>query len=52
MTPPRLVFWMRPNSHAPRHGETPRRNFGFVTRFWDVVFGTYASQRTGKGDAT
>jgi sterol desaturase/sphingolipid hydroxylase (fatty acid hydroxylase superfamily) len=51
-TRPRLVFWMRPNSHALHHGETPRHNFGFVTRFWDVVFGTYASQGAGKGGAT
>lgn len=44
---PRLVFWMRPNSHELHHGETPRHNFGIVTRFWDVVFGTYA----GHGEA-
>lgn len=40
---PRLIFWMHPNSHVLHHGETPRRNFGIVTRFWDVVFGTYAN---------
>ncbi|MBA4192050.1 MAG: hypothetical protein C0467_29075 [Planctomycetaceae bacterium] len=49
---PRLVFWMRPNSHVLHHGETPRHNFGFVTRFWDVVFGTYAKQGTGRGTTT
>jgi sterol desaturase/sphingolipid hydroxylase (fatty acid hydroxylase superfamily) len=53
---PRLVFWMCPNSHALHHGETPRRNFGIVTRFWDVVFCTYASPHparpSGRGGAT
>src|SRR5262245_50388741 len=33
---PRLVFWMEPNSHSLHHGETPRDNFGIVTRFWDI----------------
>lgn len=42
---PRLIFWMSPNAHALHHGETPRHNFGIVTRFWDVVFGTYATER-------
>ena len=50
---PRLIFWMSPNAHALHHGETPRHNFGIVTRFWDVVFGTYADCRPvrapGKG---
>ena len=41
---PRLIFWMSPNSHVLHHGETPRHNFGIVTRFWDVVFGTHASR--------
>jgi sterol desaturase/sphingolipid hydroxylase (fatty acid hydroxylase superfamily) len=53
---PRLVFWMSPNSHVLHHGETPRHNFGIVTRFWDVVFGTYANygrdRGPGKGGAT
>jgi sterol desaturase/sphingolipid hydroxylase (fatty acid hydroxylase superfamily) len=39
---PGLVFWMPRNSHELHHGETPRHNFGIVTRFWDRVFGTYA----------
>lgn len=42
---PRLIFWMSPNSHALHHDETPRHNFGIVTRFWDVVFSTYANER-------
>jgi sterol desaturase/sphingolipid hydroxylase (fatty acid hydroxylase superfamily) len=42
---PQLIFWMSPNSHALHHGETPRHNFGIVTRFWDRVFGTYANHR-------
>jgi len=42
---PELVFWMRPPSHELHHGETPRHNFGIVTRFWDRVFGTYADNR-------
>jgi sterol desaturase/sphingolipid hydroxylase (fatty acid hydroxylase superfamily) len=42
---PRIIFWMSPNSHALHHGETPRHNFGVVTRLWDRVFGTYANQR-------
>ena len=42
---PRLIFWMSPNAHALHHDETPRHNFGIVTRVWDVVFGTYASGR-------
>lgn len=46
---PRLVFWMSPNSHALHHGETPRHNFGIVTRFWDIVFGTYADHRPRSG---
>ena len=46
---PRLVFWMRPNSHALHHGQTPRHNFGIVTRFWDRVFGTYGDRRPAKG---
>jgi sterol desaturase/sphingolipid hydroxylase (fatty acid hydroxylase superfamily) len=46
---PWLVFWMSPNSHALHHGDTPRQNFGIVTRFWDHVFGTYADHRPGKG---
>jgi sterol desaturase/sphingolipid hydroxylase (fatty acid hydroxylase superfamily) len=45
---PRLIFWMSPNSHALHHGETPRHNFGIVTRFWDVIFGTYADRRPGR----
>jgi sterol desaturase/sphingolipid hydroxylase (fatty acid hydroxylase superfamily) len=53
---PRLVFWMSPNSHALHHGATPRHNFGIVTRFWDLVFGTYADRRRvpghSKGDAS
>ncbi|MFO0848157.1 MAG: sterol desaturase family protein [Gemmataceae bacterium] len=48
---PRLVFWMDPNSHALHHGETPRHNFGIATRFWDVVFGTYAAHRPGADPA-
>jgi sterol desaturase/sphingolipid hydroxylase (fatty acid hydroxylase superfamily) len=35
---------MSPNSHALHHDSTPRHNFGIVTRFWDVVFGTYANR--------
>jgi sterol desaturase/sphingolipid hydroxylase (fatty acid hydroxylase superfamily) len=42
---PRVIFWMSPNSHALHHGETPRHNFGVVTRIWDRVFGTHANQR-------
>ena len=42
---PRLIFWMSPNGHALHHVETPRHNFGIVTRFWDRVFGTYADHR-------
>lgn len=53
---PRLIFWMSPNSHTLHHGATPRHNFGIVTRFWDVVFGTYADRRRvpdhSKGDAS
>lgn len=44
---PRLVFWMSPNAHELHHRETPRQNFGIVTRFWDRVFGTYSDQRAG-----
>jgi len=40
---PALVFWMSPNSHELHHGGTPRHNFGILTRFWDVVFGTYSN---------
>ena len=40
---PKLVFWMRPNSHWLHHGPSPRQNFGIVTRFWDRMFGTYAN---------
>lgn len=43
---PKLVFWMNRNAHELRHGETPRRNYGIVTRFWDRVFRTYANERT------
>jgi len=39
---PELIFWMSPPSHELHHCETPRHNFGIVTRFWDRVFGTYA----------
>jgi sterol desaturase/sphingolipid hydroxylase (fatty acid hydroxylase superfamily) len=42
---PRLIFWMDPNSHELHHGITPQKNFGVITRFWDRVFGTYASGR-------
>jgi sterol desaturase/sphingolipid hydroxylase (fatty acid hydroxylase superfamily) len=42
---PRLVFWMNSNAHGLHHGETPRHNFGIVTRFWDVIFGTHANTR-------
>ena len=42
---PRLIFWLTPNSHVLHHGVTPRCNFGIVTRFWDIVFGTYANQQ-------
>jgi sterol desaturase/sphingolipid hydroxylase (fatty acid hydroxylase superfamily) len=42
---PRLIFWMSPNAHALHHDETPRHNFGIVTRFWDVMFGTYTDHR-------
>ena len=53
---PRLVFWMSPTSHELHHGETPRHNFGIVTRFWDIVFRTYADHRPvrapGKGGPT
>jgi sterol desaturase/sphingolipid hydroxylase (fatty acid hydroxylase superfamily) len=45
---PRLIFWMSANAHALHHGETPRHNFGIVTRFWDIVFGTYADHRPGR----
>jgi sterol desaturase/sphingolipid hydroxylase (fatty acid hydroxylase superfamily) len=41
---PGVVFWMSRNSHELHHGETPRHNFGIVTRFWDRVFGTYADR--------
>jgi sterol desaturase/sphingolipid hydroxylase (fatty acid hydroxylase superfamily) len=46
---PGLIFWMSRNSHVLHHGDTPRFNFGIVTRFWDVVFGTYADQRPLRG---
>ena len=46
---PGLIFWMSRNSHVLHHGDTPRCNFGIVTRFWDVVFGTYADQRPLRG---
>ena len=39
---PEIVFWMRPNSHAVHHEQTPRRNYGISSHFWDVVFGTYS----------
>jgi sterol desaturase/sphingolipid hydroxylase (fatty acid hydroxylase superfamily) len=45
---PWLIFWMSPNSHELHHGETPRHNFGIVTRFWDVVFGTYSNERPAR----
>jgi sterol desaturase/sphingolipid hydroxylase (fatty acid hydroxylase superfamily) len=50
---PGFVFWMARNSHALHHDETPRHNFGIVTRFWDVVFGTYVNRRptSAEGDA-
>lgn len=41
---PALVFWMPRNSHQLHHGETPRHNFGIVTRFWDRVFGTFRNE--------
>jgi sterol desaturase/sphingolipid hydroxylase (fatty acid hydroxylase superfamily) len=40
---PKLIFWMHPNSHDLHHDGTPCANFGIVTRFWDVVFGTYTN---------
>jgi sterol desaturase/sphingolipid hydroxylase (fatty acid hydroxylase superfamily) len=46
---PGWIFWMSPNAHALHHGETPRHNFGIVTRFWDVVFRTYANHRPVRG---
>lgn len=46
---PRLVFWMNPNAHEFHHGDTPRLNFGIVSRFWDRVFGTYANGRPPRG---
>lgn len=49
---PRLIFWMPRNSHALHHGETPRHNFGIVTRFWDKVFGTFADERPRRGGKT
>jgi sterol desaturase/sphingolipid hydroxylase (fatty acid hydroxylase superfamily) len=45
---PHLIFWMSPNAHALHHDEAPCCNFGIVTRFWDVVFGTYADHRPGR----
>jgi sterol desaturase/sphingolipid hydroxylase (fatty acid hydroxylase superfamily) len=45
---PGLIFWMSPNAHTLHHGETPRHNFGIVTRFWDMVFGTYAPARPAR----
>lgn len=48
---PRLVFWMSRNSHELHHGETPRHNFGIVTRFWDRVFGTYSDGAAADGGA-
>jgi sterol desaturase/sphingolipid hydroxylase (fatty acid hydroxylase superfamily) len=42
---PKLVFWMVHNAHELHHGETPRQNYGIVTRFWDRVFRTYANER-------
>lgn len=48
---PRLIFWMSRNSHTLHHSETPRHNYGIVTRFWDVVFGTYANARPGRETA-
>lgn len=45
---PAWVFWMPRNSHTLHHGETPRHNFGIVTRFWDRVFGTYADERPAR----
>jgi sterol desaturase/sphingolipid hydroxylase (fatty acid hydroxylase superfamily) len=47
---PRLVFWLNPNAHELHHGDTPRLNFGIVTRFWDRVFGTYANSRVTRGN--
>ena len=45
---PKLLFWMHPPGHELHHGETPRHNFGIVTRFWDHVFGTYANERPAR----
>lgn len=38
---PNWIFWMSPDVHSIHHQQSPRANYGIVTHFWDLVFGTY-----------